>query len=441
MESSSASVKLPPNFDIRSSQSANDWNYWKCLFEDYLIATNQDGASDKIKLSLLRNMMGPESTKVILTFKLSDEERRSYDKIVSEIDKYVNPKSNPVFERFKFNERKQEVGESFESFYTSLRELIGKCGYNDKCLESTEDQLLRDRIVQGIQDHSLQESMLRCEDLTLDKAANMCRTSEMSKLQVKEMNPTLLVDTIKSRKVRDQQGVKYKEFSCRRCQTRHGPRACPAFGKKCNKCGLENHFAASCRVKKKVQEVKCEESDSDEGAYCRAVQSKCGEKKAWSENIEIEGHSVQCKLDSGADVSVMPIKVFNRINTNLNLKLRECNLKIESFAGEKVKPKGMISLRCKFKNFECYENFIVLDCSNVLLGLSGCIALNLIKRINNVEINKDKEKFIKENIEVFEGVGRLPGVFEFPVKNTDDQICHPSPRLPNSMLAPLKVLS
>lgn len=52
------SVKLLPNFDLRASGAAAEWKLWRTCFEDYLVSTGQDGASDKIRLALLRNMIG-----------------------------------------------------------------------------------------------------------------------------------------------------------------------------------------------------------------------------------------------------------------------------------------------------------------------------------------------------------------------------------------------
>lgn len=445
------SVKLPPNFDIRAPSAASEWRFWKCLFEDYLVSVGQDEAKDKIKLSLLRNMMGPESTKVIMSLKLSKEDCQVYDKVMKAIDSYVNPKYNEVFERFKFNERKQQCNESFENYYTSLRQLISTCNYDTSKTESLEDQLLRDRIVQGLQDKLLQESLLRIEGLTLDKVTNICRASEISKIQVKEMNPMLEIDTVKHRNNNFKRqslnkktyGKNDNKFQCRRCQQLHGPRECPAFGKKCSKCGILNHFAVSCR-KKRVEEVKCSESPdltlSNESLYCGAVQNMSSLNKCeWYENIMIENENINCKLDTGADVSIMPTKIFDKIKNKIECKLYNTDLKIESFVGEKVKPIGIVNLKCKFKDNECYENFIIVDCKTMLLGLPACVSLNLVKRVHVAKVNDDKEKFIKEHIKVFEGIGRMPGSVDIPTKYTEEQICHPSPRLPSSLLEPLKI--
>ena len=36
---------------------------------------------------------------------------------------------------------------------------------------------------------------------------------------------------------------------CGKCGTSHPPRECPAWGKKCHKCGNKNHFSTQCRSK------------------------------------------------------------------------------------------------------------------------------------------------------------------------------------------------
>lgn len=102
------------------------------MFPDHLRGIGKDEATDNIKLSLLRNTMGPETTKVIQSFKLSQKDLENYNKVFTDIENYVNAKDNEVLERYKFNERKQEEGETFENCYTSLRQLIEKCNYTQE---------------------------------------------------------------------------------------------------------------------------------------------------------------------------------------------------------------------------------------------------------------------------------------------------------------------
>ncbi|KAL4710104.1 hypothetical protein ACJJTC_016506 [Scirpophaga incertulas] len=80
MESQVSQVKLPPNFDIRAPNAGTEWRLWKLSFEDYLIGMGQEQASDKVKLSLLRNMLGMESTRIILTLPTSVKDACNYEK-------------------------------------------------------------------------------------------------------------------------------------------------------------------------------------------------------------------------------------------------------------------------------------------------------------------------------------------------------------------------
>ncbi|XP_063532827.1 uncharacterized protein LOC134743366 [Cydia strobilella] len=121
--------------------------------------------------------------------------------------------------------------------------------------------------------------------------------------------------------------------------------------------------------------------------------------------INIEGKSIYCKIDTGAEVSVMPTKIFKELHYSAALRPTKT---LEAFDGTKVKAIGKVRLHCKYKERECYEDFRIVDCKLMLLGESGCEALKLVKRIYSVDEAEDgtlKEDFIKENIDVFQGHG------------------------------------
>lgn len=102
--------------------------------------------------------------------------------------------------------------------------------------------------------------MLREKDLTLDKAVDLCRASQRSREQVKELAKTeMAVHAVKTKEqYKKRQGKQNKEkmleVSCKKCGGSHAPRTCPAFGKTCNNCGKRNHYAKCCtsETKKKL---------------------------------------------------------------------------------------------------------------------------------------------------------------------------------------------
>ena len=85
---------------------------------------------------------------------------------------------NVIFERVKFNRRRQEEGESVKTFITTLFTLAEHCGYGD-----LHDEMIRDRIVVGIRNSALSEKLQLDSELTLDKAITRVRQVEAVKQQ------------------------------------------------------------------------------------------------------------------------------------------------------------------------------------------------------------------------------------------------------------------
>lgn len=53
--------------------------------------------------------------------------------------------------------------------------------------------------------------------------------------------------TSKGREVKGKEEKKI--FKCTKCHTNHGINECPAYGKKCHRCGKFNHYKVACKVK------------------------------------------------------------------------------------------------------------------------------------------------------------------------------------------------
>jgi hypothetical protein len=98
--------------------------------------------------------MGSEADEICSSFQLSDDNKKKFNVVNKKFDRYFIPKRNDIFERAKFNKRRQNEGESVDHFITALRTLSEHCGYGDM-----RDQLIRDLIVVGIRDDKLSEEM------------------------------------------------------------------------------------------------------------------------------------------------------------------------------------------------------------------------------------------------------------------------------------------
>lgn len=129
--------------------------------------------------------------------------------------------------------------------------------------------MIRDRIVMGVEDKGTQEKLLRESDLTLDKAIDFCRAIEASRSQSKILQNEATVSTIKRRIIVDME--KERKIQCIFCGFKHIRGKCPAYGKTCDLCHGNNHFAAVCKKrerklkqkKKKVNQLEAEEIEDE----------------------------------------------------------------------------------------------------------------------------------------------------------------------------------
>ena len=83
-----------------------------------------------------------------------------------------------IYERAKFNQRKQREGESVDTFITALHNLADHCMHG-----KLREEMIRDRIVVGLLDTALSEKLQLDPDLTLEKAITSARQWEMVRKQ------------------------------------------------------------------------------------------------------------------------------------------------------------------------------------------------------------------------------------------------------------------
>ena len=78
-----------------------------------------------------------------------DEDKQKYKKVKEKFDAHFDKRKNIIYERAKFNMRKQD-GESVDDFITSLYGLVEHCNYG-----VLQDEMIRDQLVARVRDASL----------------------------------------------------------------------------------------------------------------------------------------------------------------------------------------------------------------------------------------------------------------------------------------------
>ena len=105
------------------------------------------------------------------------------------------------------------------------------------------------------------------------------------------------IRTVKHRKGQGQRAKGNQGKICSKCGMSHLPRECPAWGKKCHKCGNKNHFSTQCRSKQSGAGNRKSHSTSrghkGKGKpHCSSSRSKSATKSAYSmESVSFQDHS------------------------------------------------------------------------------------------------------------------------------------------------------
>lgn len=121
---------------------------------------------------------------------------------------------------------------------------------------------------------------------------------------------------------------------------------------------------------------------------------------------------------------------------------KETQIRLEAYGGQKIKALGTITLKSKIKNKAEYIEFVIVNTtSKPLLGLESCKKLNLVKKVDIVQLNETKKKatFIKKNKEIFEGLGECPHMVNIKVKEGAIPVINPPRRVPLMLKNDLKI--
>ncbi|XP_048759371.2 uncharacterized protein K02A2.6-like [Ostrea edulis] len=224
---------------------------------------------------------------------------------------------------------------------------------------------------------------------------------------------------------------KINSTGCGRCgnSTAHPRDKCPARDAKCHKCGIKGHFAKACR-KANIAEVDRSPGDRSEW-FLGSVDSKRGDP--WMTNIKIRGHTVKFKIDTGADVTVIPESEYKQIK---GIKLLHVNRSLHGPGNTKLNVLGKFLCELESKSvFSVQEIYVVRGLSQALLGRPAIIALHIIEKVNiasvnakNVQTPKSEEYFRDKFSTVFNGLGKSKWKYKINLKENSKPYALSSPR-------------
>lgn len=464
----------PAALRLESSNLEQEWTFWEQKFDLFLTASGFVDKPESTQIAAFLHSVGDDALKVYNSFSLTADERKQLSVIRQKFKEYCTPRKNVVYERFQFSRLSQSIGESIDAFVTTLRLKAKSCAYGDQT-----ESIIRDRVVIGCVDHRVQERLLREPDLSLEKAIQIVRAAETTKEQVKSLRheaPPLSNQTVDVLKV--------KSGNCGNCGTKHQPKMCPAFAKRCNSCGRKNHYAKCCqhsqggatstatgssrsractphRYNTTRNRSYSRDRLKNESAYTSKSTSPNTQVdsirqetvffgsletdqnlKCWIKSFYVNGVVIRMKLDTGAESNCMSKTVFETLK--YQPPIRRTNSILSGYGGNRIAPIGTVTLKLHHKRRTHDVEFFVVD-GNVqtLLGLASCQQLDVVRRVDalnsSVSISMDTDAIITQFADVFTGVGRMPGEHKIVIDKSVTPVVHAARRVPLSLQPRLKI--
>lgn len=438
-----AQFQPPPNLSLQGNLAEN-WRNWIQRFELFCTASGIAEKTEKVQCATFLHVAGEEAIKVCNMFHFTDAEKDKIEVLKEKFKEYCEPRKNLPYIRHMFFTRAQKQGESIDTYVTDLKNKAKDCEFG-----ALHDSLVRDRIVCGIINDQVRGRLLREADLTLDKAVDISRASEITTTQVKARTEEVEVNKLRVVRPKDNKNTQktakpeQNERNCNRCGYKHG-KNCPAYGQMCNVCRKKNHFAKMCRAApeqrkqcgKKVHVLEQNENETEMFLGTLEVENKdifemesTESRQAndmWTEKFKIKDKYVTFKLDTGADCNAMSFKTLESLG--LSDALKTSTTKLVPFFGQKVAALGKKCVTCEYKGQKHKIEFeITKEEVSTILGAEACLKLGLVKRM--YEVNKE-HNILKDYNDLFDGLGCLPGQHHIQIDHTVTPVVHAPRKIP-----------
>ena len=399
------------------NEDNEEWTQYEERLSHFFAANGIENASKKRSVFLA--MVGPSAYKLLGNLVAPKKPGEvEYGELVKKLSEHHNPAPSEIVQRFKFNSRVRNPGESVAKFTAELRSLARFCNFKDSL-----DDMLRDRLVCGISDVQMQKRLLAEPKLTLKKATELALSMEAASKNAQALQPSGSIAKTHGEnlhKVQSSTRTKPQKspqsFTCYRCgNTGHAANVCKHKSTKCNFCGKMGHLQKVCRSKgrkdanqKGVHTVEAEEY---EAYHIFSNEDNSSPRNPYSVQLSIDEKQVQMEIDTGASVSIISSATYN--DTFQDKALQPSTVKLKTYSGKELRNLGAISVKVRHHSQEMDLPLLVVEGNGPsLLGRNWLEKLNIDwQSIHVIKTGgPEAEILCKEFSDVFKpGLGTLQG--------------------------------
>ncbi|KAL5516505.1 hypothetical protein EMCRGX_G001854 [Ephydatia muelleri] len=283
-------------------EGEEDWSQYVERLGHFFGANGVSDASKK--RSVLLSTIGPKAYQTLASLVAPETPGgKTYDELIKLMAEHLSPKPPVIVQRYRFHSRVRQQGESVSVYVTQLKELARKCEFGDAL-----NDMLRDRLVCGINDERVQKRLLVEVNLTFDSALKISQGCEVAERCAKEIHSgrsqelaehqNQQVHAVTPGRPQWRTGPGTGTPRCYRCLRRdHAPDKCPHRSAECFGCGKRGHIRRAC---KQVQAKAGGMQPSRRGVQVLQEESENLEEEGDSTNAlqQLRLQGVLCKINN-----------------------------------------------------------------------------------------------------------------------------------------------
>lgn len=407
--SKSTATCKPPKEPSLTGDKAQEWLEFEREFLRYFRITQSYYLEPEVQVDLLLATAGDKVRRIFYQLRLSEADSKNLEAVIKALRQVFGQQQSPFVNSYLFMKIRRESGEDLDNFVVRLKEAAKKCAFADE-----DRRVLEQLVFSTIDNVDVLKRIIKESPPTLEEMIRILKADEVAMREMDRMvSNEATVNAINQPKSRrpPQQWDSHKTDrqptasrlqrggDCANCIFSHNrDDNCPAKTMECFFCKKPGHMIGKCRKRasnsrgqppkddrqKRINAVAGEsDSDSDSDAaidkvFIASLDSRTDDR-SWNTAIKIAGKKVICKIDTGAEVNVMPKRIYNQLSKKLKLKTTRTTL--HTVAGQ-VKPIGTLQVPVQYKEKKAEATFFVVeDSTNTLCGLQTSVELGLVQKL------------------------------------------------------------
>lgn len=154
-------------------------------------------------------------------------------------------------------------------------------------------------------------------------------------------------------------------------------------------------------------------------------------RHGYTVDITVDRRHVTFKVDTGANANILPLSVYKALGSERQLSPPDTTL--YAYNHQPLDVIGKITLPCAWKDTTFSNTFYVIDTkSPAILSLEASTKMGILKFADCID------NITQEFTDVFQGIGKLAGEYNFSVKPDTAPVVHPPRRVPDALKDKLK---